>query len=101
MSTEGSAAAVSTPNHAVPRRSVQLNGPGNRPSSAAARATSVVTSVHPFSAPMPDTTASAATSLPAQAPPVKMVSKALTNGAPLFTSAWWATRPITDADTAR
>ena len=89
------------PNQAVPLRSVQANGAGNRPSLAVARATSVVTRVQPFRAPMPDTTASAATSFPAQAPPAKIVSNALTNGAPLPTSPWCETRPITAADTAR
>ena len=68
-------------------RSVQANARGNRPSLAAARATSVVTSVQPFSAPMPETTASAATSLPAQAPWVKIAPKASTNGAVLWMSA--------------
>ena len=82
-------------------RSVQANARGNRPSLAAARDTSVVTSVQPFSAPMPETTASAATSLPAQAPWVKIVSKAFTNGAVLSTSAWCGTRPMTAAVTSR
>jgi hypothetical protein len=61
----------------------------------------VVTSVQPFSAPMPDTTAVAAISFPAQVPWGKIVPKALTNGAPLFTSSWCGTRPITAAATSR
>ena len=101
MSSEGSAAATRMPNHAVSLRSVQANGFGNSPSLAAARATSVVTSVQPFSAPMPDTTASAATSFPAHAPPAKIELNAVTNGAPLLTRAWCETRPITAAATAR
>ena len=101
MSSDGSAAAITMPNQAVPLRSVQANGCGNRPSLAVARATSAVTRVQPFSAPMPETTASAATSFPAQAPWLKIASKAFTNGAPLFTSPWCDTRPITAADTAR
>ena len=60
-----------------------------------------MTSVQPFSAPMPDTTAVAAISFPAHVPWGKIVSKALTNGAPLPTSAWCGTRPITAADTSR
>jgi len=59
-------AASKMPNQAVSFRSVQEKNFGNRPSSATARDTSVVTSVHPFSAPMPLTTATAATSLPTQ-----------------------------------
>src|SRR6516162_8872187 len=69
------------------------------PSLAAALDTSVVTSVQPFSAPIPETTASAATSLPAQGPCVKIVPNAVTNGAVLLTSAWCGTRPIMAAVT--
>src|SRR5271166_5046142 len=101
MSSEGSAAAITMPNQAVSLRSVQPNARGNRPSLAAARETSVVTSVQPFSAPIPDTTATAAISFPAHVPWGNIVSKALTNGAPLPTSAWCGTRPITAADTSR
>jgi hypothetical protein len=54
-----------------------------------------------MSAPNPEVAASAATSFPAQAPCGKIVWKALTNGAPLFTSARCETRPMTAADTAR
>ena len=68
ISSEGSAAAITMPNQAVSLRSVQANGCGNRPSSADARDTSVVTSVQPFSAPIPDTTATAAISFPAHVP---------------------------------
>src|ERR1700683_2687466 len=101
ISSDGSAAAVTTPNQAVSLRSVQANGRGNRPSFAGARDTSAVTRVQPMSAPNPDTAASAATSFPAQVPCGKIVWKALTNGAPLFTSAWCATRPMTAADATR
>ena len=87
MSSEGSSAATTMPNQALPLRSVQANGLGNRPSLAGARATSVVTSVQAFSAPMPETTAIAATSFPAQTPCVKIVWNAVTNGAVLLTSA--------------
>ena len=89
------------PNQAVSLWSVQAKGFGNSPSLAAARDTSVVTSVHPFSAPMPETTATAAMSFPAQAAPENIVSKALTNGDPVFTSVWCDTRPITAAATSR
>jgi len=89
------------PNHALSLRSVQANGRGNRPSLAGARDTSAVTSVQPMSAPNPDTAASAATSFPAHALCGKIVWKALTNGAPLFSSSWCGTRPMTAADTAR
>src|SRR5579859_866605 len=89
------------PNQALPRRSAQPNCRGNRPSLAGARDTSAVTRVQPMSAPNPEVAASAATSFPAQAPCGKIVSKALTNGAPLPTSARWETRPMTAADTAR
>jgi osmotically-inducible protein OsmY len=64
ISSDGSSAAITMPNQAVSLRSVQPNALGNRPSSAGARETSVVTRVHPFSAPIPDTTATAAISLP-------------------------------------
>ena len=101
MSREGSAAAITMPNQAVSLRSVQANARGNRPSLAAARDTSVVTSVQPFSAPMPDTTATAAISLPAQEAPLNIVWKALTNGDPVCTSALCETRPITAAETSR
>src|SRR5580658_205435 len=89
------------PNQALPLRSVQPNGRGNKPSLAGARDTSAVTRVQPISAPNPDTAASAATSFPAQLLCGKIVWNALTNGAPLFTSAWCDTRPMTAADTAR
>src|SRR5260370_5551039 len=89
------------PNQAESLRSVQPNGLGNSPSLAGARATSAVTSVQPFRAPIPDATATAATSLPAQAPWVKIAWKAGTNGAPLPTSARCGTRPITAAATSR
>src|SRR6516225_10875815 len=87
------------PNQAVSLRSVQANARGNNPSCAAARDTSVVTRVQPFSAPIPETTASAATSLPAHAPWVKIVPNAVTNGAVSLTSAWCGTRPMIAADT--
>ena len=75
-------------------------GPGKRSSWAIALEVSVTINVQPFRAPMPDTTASAAMNFPGQVPWVKMPWKALTNGEPLPTSAWWATSPITAADTA-
>src|SRR5262252_9231861 len=87
------------PNQAVSLWSAHANAFGNRPSCAAARDTSVVTRVHPFSAPIPDTTASAATSLPAHAPWAKIVPNAVTNGAVSLTSAWCGTRPMIAADT--
>jgi hypothetical protein len=71
------------------------------PSLAAARDTSVVTSVQPFRAPMPETTASAASSLPAQERWRKIVPNASTNGAVLWMSTWRGTRPMTAAETAR
>src|SRR5271165_287992 len=101
MSSEGSTAAITMPNQAVPLRSFQEKGRGNRPSSAGAREHSVVTSVQPFSAPMPDTTATAAISFPAHVPCGNIVPNASTNGAPLPTSAWCGTRPITAAATSR
>ena len=79
-STASAARAAAPPSRCRTRRCPcgrsSANACGNRPSLAAARDTSVVTSVHPFRAPMPETTASAATSLPAQAPWVKIVSNA-------------------------
>src|ERR1022692_1588865 len=101
MSSEGSRAAITTPNQAVFLRSTHANGRGNRPSSAAARDTSAVTSVQPFRAPMPDTTATPAIARPAQEAWVNMVSNALTNGAGAVTSVLCATGPITTADTSR
>jgi hypothetical protein len=65
-----------------------------------AREVSVMMRVQPFSAPMPETTATAAMNFPAQEVWGKMDWNALTNGAPLLTSAWCATSPITAAVTS-
>ena len=52
------------PNQAVPLRSAQANGLGNRSSLAMARDVSVTIRVQPLSAPMPEMTATAAMNLP-------------------------------------
>jgi hypothetical protein len=51
-----------------------------------ARDVSVMISVQPFRAPMPEMTATAAMNCPAHALWGKMESKALTNGAPVLVS---------------
>src|ERR1022692_4992296 len=100
MSREGSTVPTTMPNQAVPRRSVQANGLGNRSSWAMAREVSVTIKVQPFSAPMPEATATAAMNFPAQALWGNIVWKALTNGDPVLTSVWWDTSPITAAVTS-
>src|SRR5262249_16719643 len=87
------------PNQAVSLWSAQANTFGNRPSSAAARDTSVVTRVQPFTAPIPDPTASAAPTCPAHARGVKIVGTAVTNGAVSVTRAWCGPSPMIAADT--
>jgi len=88
------------PNQAVPFLSVQANGRGNRSSWAMARDVSVTMRVHPLSAPMPDTTATAAMNFPAQELWGNIESNAFTKGDPVEISVWWATRPITTAVTS-
>ena len=92
---------IRIPIHGVPSRLSLANWGGKSPSLAAAQGISAVTSVHPFSAPMPEMTAVAATSLPTQAACPNMVWKAATKGVPLPTKLWWETRPMTAAVTNR
>src|SRR5919197_5816733 len=62
-----------------------LKRSGNNPSLAAASGTSAVISVQPFSAPKPETTTTAAITLPQSVPP-NIASTALENGAPASAS---------------
>ena len=101
MSSDGSAVPTRMPNHAVPLRSAQAKGRGNRSSWAMARDVSVTIRVQPFSAPMPEITAIAGDEL-AGPGLVRGTSiwKALTNGEPVLTRVWCATRPMTTAVTS-
>ena len=93
MSSDGSAVPTRMPNQAVPLRSVQAKGRGNRSSWAMAREVSVTIRVQPLRAPMPETTAMAAMNFPAQALWGNIESKALTNGDPVLTSVWCGDQP--------
>jgi hypothetical protein len=82
-------------------RSGQANWRGKRPSWAIARELSVTISVQPLSAPMPETTATAAMNVPAHGVPGNIARNASTKGEPVLTSVSCGTRPITAPLTSR
>src|SRR6478672_3555912 len=80
MATEASKVELTMPNHGTPRLDRLRKRCGKRPPSAAAKGISAQIMVQPLRAPKPDTTTSAAMTLPAQVPP-KMSLTAVENGA--------------------
>ena len=91
---------MTMPNQAVPLRSTQANGLGNRPSCAMALDVSVTMSVQPLRAPIPEMTATAAMNFGAHDECGNIVWNASTNGEPVLTKVACATRPMTAAVTS-